>query len=96
MDAIYSVTALRDRPREVKQAAREGLVRITENGCGAYVFCSEDVFKREIADAVERARYVERVDAAILRGRAAIAEGDYVDGLEAARKAVAQRRTDHG
>ena len=29
MDAIYSATALRDHPREVKQAARERLVRIT-------------------------------------------------------------------
>lgn len=55
MDAIYSVTALRDHPREVKQAARERLVRITENGNGAYVFCSEEVFQREVDDAVERA-----------------------------------------
>ena len=35
MDAIYSATALRDHPCEVKQAARRGLVRITENGNGA-------------------------------------------------------------
>ena len=27
--------------------------RITENGNGAYVFCSKDVFKREIDEAVE-------------------------------------------
>ena len=32
MDAIYSATALRDHPCEVKQAVRRGLVRITENG----------------------------------------------------------------
>ena len=32
MDAIYSATALRDHPCEMKQAARRGLVRITENG----------------------------------------------------------------
>lgn len=38
MDAIYSATALRDHPREVKRAAQERLVRITENGKGAYVF----------------------------------------------------------
>lgn len=47
MDAIYSATALRNHPREVKQAARERLVRITENGNGAYVFFSEEVFQRE-------------------------------------------------
>ena len=32
MDAIYSATALRDHPCEVKQEASRGLVRITENG----------------------------------------------------------------
>mgnify|MGYP000862076163 CR=1 FL=1 len=32
MDAIYSAKALRDHPCEVKQEARRGLVRITENG----------------------------------------------------------------
>ena len=52
MDAIYSATALRDHPREVKRAAQERLVRITENGKGAYVFCSEEVFQQQIDDAV--------------------------------------------
>ena len=92
MDAIFSATALRDRPREVKEAARENLVRITENGNGAYVFCSEEVFKREIDEAVERALYVERAENAILQGRAAIGAGDFVDGISAARAAVAERR----
>ncbi len=71
MDAIYSATALRDHPREVKQAARERLVRITENGNGAYVFCSEEVFQREVDDAVERALYVQRVSDAHLALRRA-------------------------
>lgn len=96
MDAIFSATALRDHPREVKAAARENLVRITENGNGAYVFCSEDVFKREIDEAVERALYVERVESAILSGRDAIAAGNYVEGIDAARKAVARRRAERG
>ena len=55
MDAIFSSTALRDRQAEVKKAAREGLVRITENGAGAFVFCSDEVFQQQIDDAVERA-----------------------------------------
>lgn len=96
MDAIYSATALRDRPREVKQAARERLVRITENGNGAYVFCSEDVFQSEIDDAVERALYAERVSCAIERGRDDIAHGRYVEGLEAAKAEVARRRASRG
>lgn len=91
MDAIYSATALRDHPREVKQAARERLVRITENGNGAYVFCSEEVFQREVDDAVERALYAQRVSDAIDRGRADIAAGRYVEGTEAAKAAVADK-----
>ena len=74
MDAIYSATALRDHPREVKQAARERLVRITENGNGAYVFCSEEVFQREVDDAA----------------------GRYVEGTEAAKAAVADKRASRG
>lgn len=96
MDAIYSATELRDHPREVKKAARERLVRITENGRGAYVFCSEEVFQQEIDDAVERALYAQRVSAAIDRGRADIAAGRYVDGIEAAKAAVADRRSARG
>lgn len=96
MDAIFSTTELRDHPREVKAAAREGLVRITENGKGAYVLCSEDVFRREVDDAVERALYASRVEEAVLRGRTAIAEGDCVEGIDTARAAVAQRRAARG
>lgn len=96
MDAIYSATALRDRPREVKAVARERLVRITENGSGAYVFCSEDVFRREVDDAVERALYASRVEDAVARGRAAFEAGDFVEGTAAARRAVAERRAARG
>ena len=96
MDAIYSATALRDHPREVKQAARERLVRITENGNGAYVFCSEEVFQREVDDAVERALYAQRVYDAIDRGRADIAAGQYGEGLEAAQAALASGRASGG
>ena len=96
MDAIYSATALRDHPREVKQAARERLVRSTENGNGAYVFCSEEVFQREVDDAVERALYAQRVSDAIDRGRADIAAGRYVEGIEAAKAAVADKQASRG
>lgn len=96
MDAIYSATALRDHSREVKQAARERLVRITENGRGAYVFCSEEVFQQVVDDAVERALYAQRVSDAIGRGRADISAGRYVDGIEAAKAVVADRRATRG
>lgn len=96
MDAIYSATALRDHPREVKRAAQERLVRITENGKGAYVFCSEGVFQQQIDDAVERALYVQRAEAAIDAGRRAFEAGDYIEGIDAARQAVAERRASRG
>ena len=92
MDKVYSSTALKERQGEVKAAAREGLVRITENGSGAFVFCSDEVFQREIDDAVERALYTARVEEAVLRGRAAVREGRVVEGIEAARVEVAKRR----
>lgn len=96
MDVIYSSTALRDRQREVKEAAQDHLVRITENGQGAYVFCSEEVFEREVDDAVERALYAQRVVDAVAAGREAIAAGDCVVGLEAAREEAARRRAARG
>lgn len=96
MDRVYSSTALKQRQGEVKAAAREGLVRITENGSGAFVFASEEVFQRAIDDAVERALYAARVEDAVLRGRAAAREGLVVEGIEAARAEVAQRRAARG
>ena len=96
MDKVYSSTALKERQSEVKAAAREGLVRITENGAGAFVFCSDEVFQREIDDAVERALYTARVEEAVLRGRAAAREGRTVEGIETARAEVARRRAARG
>lgn len=93
MDAIYSATMLRDRPREVKEAARHNLVRITENGNGAFVFCSEEIYREKIAEAAEQAAYETRVSMAIERGRADA--GRVFDGsldslfAEAGRRAVA-------
>ena len=55
MDAIYPVTALQKQQGEVKKAAQAGIVRITENGKGAYVFCSEEVFERMMQQVAEDA-----------------------------------------
>ena len=92
MDAIYSATALRDHPKEVKQAAQSRLVRITENGRGAYVFCSEAVFESEIERAVDRALYTQHAKHAIAEGRAAIENGRFVEGINAGRAAVSALR----
>ena len=84
MDAIFSSTA------------REGLVRITENGNGAFVFCSDEVFQRQIDEAVDRALYSANVEGAIARGRAAYMRGDYVEGTDAAFAQAASRRSHCG
>lgn len=54
------------------------------------------VFQREVDDAVERALYAQRVSDAIDRGRADIAAGRYVEGIEAAKAAVADKRASRG
>ena len=96
MDAVYSSTALKERTAEVKAAARDKLVRITENGNGAFVFCSDEVFQREIDEQVERALYSSRVEEAVTRGRADMREGRFVEGLDAAKVEVARRRAARG
>lgn len=91
MEAIYPVTALQKRQGEVKKAAREGLVRITENGKGAYVFCSEDVFERILDQAAEDAAAEARMHLIVNRGRSDIAAGRTYKDTEAAMRAVEQK-----
>ncbi len=69
-EAIYPISALAKNPKEVKDAAANGLVRITEQGRGAYIFGTEAEFARAIAEAKEEAVYEERLREAILAGRA--------------------------
>ena len=89
---IYPASALVKRQPEVKAAARKRLVRITEHGRGAYVFASEEVFRREVDAAVAEALEAAEMRAAILRGRQDYQAGRYVVGIEAARDEVARRR----
>ncbi len=91
MEAIYPVTALQKQQGEVKKAAREGLVRITENGKGAYVFCSEDVFERILDQAAEDAAAEARMHLIVNRGRSDIAAGRTYKDTEAAMRAVEQK-----
>lgn len=75
MEAIFSSVALRDRQREVKDAARKDVVHITENGNGAFVFCSEEVFERRLQRAADEAIYAERMAQAVREGREDVADG---------------------
>ena len=94
MEAIYSSVTLRDRQREVKDAARKDVVRITENGNGAFVFCSEEVFERRLQRAADEAIYAERMAQAVRDGRADVEAGRTLSMEEgfAAIEARRQRR----
>jgi len=84
MDAIYPITALQKRQKEVKQAAKKGIVRITEQGVGAYVFSSEKAYEESIRKAVSEALYEAHLHEAIAEARADVREGrvyDDVDGF---------------
>lgn len=91
-NAIYPVSALQKNQREIREAAKEKMLHITENGASAYVFCSEEVLERTIARAVEEALYERECLEAIERGEEDIAQGRCVTGADALRKALADRR----
>lgn len=92
MEAIFPVTALQKQQGEVKKAAREGIVRITENGRGAFIFCSDEVFEQKLRQVAEDAAYEARMEDAFARGFSSIEAGRCVEGADAAREAAARLR----
>ena len=91
LEPIYPISALQKKQGEIKSAAQESIVRITENGVGAYVFCSERLFREKLAEAAEAAAYEARMAAAIERGRADIAAGRSYIGMETALAEIERR-----
>lgn len=75
MEAIFPITALSRDPAPVKDAAKKDLVRITERGAGAYIFCSEEIFEGRLSKAREDALLERDMAEAIEEGLA-----DYEDG----------------
>ncbi len=96
MTPIYSSAALKTRQREVKDAALKNVVHITENGNGAFVFCSEEIFESQLKQAAEQAAYEERMKAAIERGRDDYAAGRVIEGTDAAFAKADELRASHG
>ena len=84
MEPIYSMTTLQRNPSEVKNAAREGIVRVTEQGAPAYVFCSEEAFEERIAQERADAAYEARLLDAVGRGVADIEAGSIVTSIDEA------------
>lgn len=72
MEPIYSMTTLQRNPSQVKSAARDNVVRVTERGTGSYVFCGEEVFEERIAREREDAAYEARLFESVGRGVADI------------------------
>lgn len=75
LDPIYPISALQKKQREVKEAASKGIVRITEQGVGAYIFSSEEQFEKAIKRAQEQAVYEARLADSITAGRADVEAG---------------------
>ena len=84
MESIYSMTTLQRNPSQVKEVARDSVVRITEQGPGAYVFCSEEASERRIAEEREDAAFEARLTEAVGRGVADIEAGRYVTSVDEA------------
>lgn len=81
-EPIYSSTALATRQREVKNDAAKSVVHITENGNGAFIFCSEEVFARRIQEAKEEARYELEMEYLLFRAQQDFDEGRYSEDVE--------------
>lgn len=96
MEAIYPITALQKDPKRVREEAKKGVVRISENGNAAYIFCSEEIFEKRLEQEREKAAYEARVVESIGRGIADIETGHYVDTLRRAFERASKLRASNG
>lgn len=96
MEAIFSSSALQTRQREIKDIARRQIVHITENGNGAFVFCSEELLQKTIDEACAAAVSDALLAAAVERGRADFEAGRVYDSLDEAFDEIEQRVAAHG
>ena len=92
MEPIYSMTTLQRSPSEVKAAAQDNLVRITEQGGGAYIFCSEEALEARIAKEREDAAYEARLLESVARGVADIEAGRFTTTVDDAFKRADELR----
>ena len=92
MPAIYPSTALKNEQRAIKAIADKEVVYITENGRGKYLFMSQEVHDREIAEAVEEALYEARMAEALRASRSDYEAGRYYASREDFKAAVERKR----
>ena len=84
------------KQREVKDAAREGIVHITENGNGAFIFCSEEVFAAELERTHESPRYKAELGYVLCRASEDVADGRYEADFAEFRHSVEAERASRG
>lgn len=92
MTAIYSSVALKNRQREIKDIARKEIVHITENGNGAFVFCSEELFEKALEDAREQGAYETRLALALDKADRDLAEDRVYSDVKGARASAKKNR----
>ena len=92
LSPIYPITSLSKDPKKVKEEARSSIVRITENGRGAYVFTSEKALQELIAREREDAKYEAYLTAAIEQGVNDVETGRYVTSRAEMFAEAAKRR----
>ena len=92
MEPIHTMTTLQRSPGKVKEDARRGLVRITEQGGENYVFCSESAFDEYVARQREDAAYEARLIDAVGRGLADIEAGRFTESIDDAFARAAEMR----
>ncbi|VWM03362.1 Uncharacterised protein [Collinsella sp. AK_207A] len=81
--SIYPITAISKNPKAVKEQADKGIVHITENGRGAYVFMGMQVFDDLIRREREDAAYEQYLHDEVGRGIADLEVGRYTTSREA-------------
>jgi len=96
MEAIYSSTALQTQQREIKNVARKQVVHITENGNGAFVFCSEELFQEAIDRAREEALEEARLAMIVKRGHGDLSAGRVYHGTNDFLSELERRTADRG
>lgn len=75
MAAIFPISDLQKRPTEVKAYAQREVVHLTENGRGAYVLMSEELFEDYVARKQEEAVWEQGLVSAVERGIRDVEEG---------------------
>ena len=95
MAPIFPITALSKEPKAVKEAAKNGPVRITENGRGAYIFATEEAFIEYVSKEREDAAYEAYLLAEVGAGVTDIEAGRVVTSRSEMFAEAAKRRALH-